>query len=160
MPTIDLGVDSTATLPLESMHRFQNRQKFAASGPVEPLVNHAAPIPTVGVWSQLQVLGQAHLTYLICQNDDGVVLVDQHAAHERVMFEQIMADWRDGKVAQQMLLMPLVLDLSQEETEILSSQAHDLLRFGIQVEKLAVIAVGFRAVPCGFSEDGVVSGVK
>ena len=73
-----------------------------------------------GHWSRLQVLAQAHLTYLVCQSADQIVFLDQHAAHERVMFERLMRSWQGGRLEIQEFLFPLAIDLSTAQMEALS----------------------------------------
>ncbi|MGZ3692308.1 MAG: DNA mismatch repair endonuclease MutL, partial [Pseudobdellovibrio sp.] len=63
----------------------------------EPTVMTQEPDSKPGFWSSLQVIGQAHLTYIVCQKEDRLVFVDQHAAHERVAFETLMKSWKEKK---------------------------------------------------------------
>ena len=53
---------------------------------------------TRALWSQLEVLGQSHLTYIITQNSDAILFIDQHAAHERVLFERLLKNYKDGQI--------------------------------------------------------------
>ncbi len=102
---------------------------------------------TGGFWSSLQVLGQLNLTYLVCQKNDRMILVDQHAAHERVAFEKLMRKWKGGHVDQQDYLFPLAMDMSPEKTEAILSRAHDIAKMGIEIESLGPNVVGVKSAP-------------
>lgn len=107
-----------------------------------------------GPWSRLEVLGQAHLTYILCQDDRNLVLVDQHAAHERVAYERLMRAWRGGKIEVQDFLFPLAVDLSPEKVEALERMAPDFAKLGVQVEALGPSTIGVKAGPA-LLKDGV-----
>ncbi len=98
-------------------------------------------------WSRLEVIGQANLTYIVCQTADRIVFVDQHAAHERVAFERLMTAWRGGKIDVQEYLFPLNVDLSPEKIEALKTVFKDIAQLGIYLEELGPATVGVKAAP-------------
>ncbi|MFP5519192.1 MAG: DNA mismatch repair endonuclease MutL [Bdellovibrionia bacterium] len=102
---------------------------------------------TKGYWSQLQVLGQANRTYIICQAADKLVFVDQHAAHERVVFEKLMSAWKGGKIDIQEYLFPLAVDLTPEKVEALIAMEPEIQRLGLSIEALGPSTVGVKAAP-------------
>lgn len=102
---------------------------------------------TVGYWSSLQVIGQANLTYIICQRQDRLVFVDQHAAHERVVYESLMRSWSEGKFDIQSYLFPLSLDLSEEKIEALLAQSVQIQKMGFEIEQLGPITLGLKSAP-------------
>ena len=104
-------------------------------------------------WGGLQILGQADLTYLICQKREGLVFVDQHAAHERVLFERIMKSWREGGVETQEFLFPLSVDLPAEKKEALMTVARDLEKLGVFMEDMGPLTMGVRAAPLWIKEN-------
>jgi DNA mismatch repair protein MutL len=120
------------------------------------------PVKKQGYWSSLQVLGQAGQTYMICQSAEGLVLVDQHAAHERVMFEKLMTTWKSEKpnVEIQNYLIPIVMDLSPEKYEALMLGQDDLQKFGIQIEQMGPMSVGIKAAPAILKESAIVKAVE
>jgi DNA mismatch repair protein MutL len=110
-----------------------------------------------GYWSSLQVLGQAGLTYLICQSQEGIVFVDQHAAHERVLFERLMSAWRGQKMEVQEFLFPVAIDLTPEKLEGLMKAESDIQKLGITIEALGPATVGVRAAPAMLKESALAS---
>lgn len=102
---------------------------------------------TGGFWSSLQVLGQLNLTYLVCQKNDRMILVDQHAAHERVAFEKLMRKWKGGHIDQQDFLFPLAMDMSPEKTEAILVRSEDIAKMGIEIEALGPSTVGVKSAP-------------
>lgn len=100
-----------------------------------------------GFWSGLQVLGQLNLTYLVCQKNDRMILVDQHAAHERVAFEKLMRKWKGGHIDQQDFLFPLAIDMSPEKVEALLAKTQDISKMGIEIESLGPSVIGVKSAP-------------
>ncbi|AFY01253.1 DNA mismatch repair protein MutL [Bdellovibrio bacteriovorus str. Tiberius] len=112
----------------------------------------------LGYWSSLEVLGQANLTYIVTQARDKLVFVDQHAAHERVVFEKLMTAWKGGKVDIQDFLFPLAIDMSPEKVEGLLTMAKEMERLGVFIEALGPGTVGVKAAPLMIKESSL-SGV-
>ncbi|MGB0589673.1 MAG: DNA mismatch repair endonuclease MutL [Myxococcota bacterium] len=83
---------------------------------------------------RLRVLGQADKTFLVCEGADGLYVIDQHAAHERVGYERIKSGYCDARLARQQLLFPLQLEFSPEESTCLTDQQEVLGRLGFDVE--------------------------
>ncbi|WP_238119701.1 MULTISPECIES: DNA mismatch repair endonuclease MutL [unclassified Xanthobacter] len=108
----------------------------------------AAPVNAVDLDRPLGAArAQLHETYIVAQTRDGLVLVDQHAAHERLVYERLKAGLdRDG-VARQGLLIPAVVDLDPAEAERLADKAADLAALGLVVEPFGPGAVLVREVP-------------
>jgi DNA mismatch repair protein MutL len=96
---------------------------------------------------ELRLLGQVLATYLIAETDDGLVLIDQHAAHERVLYEGLRAAWREGGVARQALLLTETVELAPDRVARISAIADELLRLGFEVEPFGERAVAVRAIP-------------
>ncbi len=111
-------------------------------------------------WSRLQVLAQAHLTYLVCQSADQMVFVDQHAAHERVMFERLMKSWQSGGIEIQDFLFPLAIDLTAPQMEALSLCEKDLQKLGISIESLGPKTIGVTAAPAMIKESALAEALQ
>jgi len=95
----------------------------------------------------LRLIGQVALTYLVAEGPDGLYLIDQHAAHERVLFEQLMAQYQASSIPSQALLEPAVVQLSPEKAAILEEQLPYLSELGFQVESFGPNAFVVRAIP-------------
>jgi DNA mismatch repair protein MutL len=95
---------------------------------------------------------QVHETYIVAQTRDGVVIVDQHAAHERLVYERMKAEMADGGVARQALLLPEVVELDPAEAERIAARADELAALGLVVEPFGPGAVVVREVPALLGE--------
>ncbi|MEE8398406.1 MAG: DNA mismatch repair endonuclease MutL [Desulfobacterales bacterium] len=98
-------------------------------------------------FSDLRLIGQAHSTYIICEAQDALVLIDQHAAHERVLFEQLRRRSATAHAISQTLLLPETVDLGFREAVILEDMIPDLKRFGLEVEPFGGNTFAIKAVP-------------
>jgi DNA mismatch repair protein MutL len=90
---------------------------------------------------------QLHETYIVAQTHDSVVIVDQHAAHERLVYERLKAALADGGVGRQALLIPEVVDLDGDEVAAIAEAAPELERLGLALEGFGPGAVLVREVP-------------
>ncbi|MBX3022389.1 MAG: DNA mismatch repair endonuclease MutL [Bdellovibrionales bacterium] len=106
-------------------------------------------------WGDLQVIGQMHQTYIVAQNGDAMYLVDQHAAHERVMFERLMSTFKAGRMDVQTLLLPLVIDLSAEEVEALHGNRAAIEKMGLSVERMGPESLAVQAIPSLVNEGAI-----
>jgi DNA mismatch repair protein MutL len=95
----------------------------------------------------LRVLGQLAQTYIIAEGPEGMYLVDQHAAHERVLYEKLLAQQASANVPVQQLLEPLTVDLAPAQAAELETWLEPLLRMGFQVEPFGGSTVLVRSVP-------------
>ncbi|PXA97432.1 DNA mismatch repair endonuclease MutL [Nostoc sp. 3335mG] len=85
--------------------------------------------------------------YIIAQNDRGLLLIDQHAAHERLVYERFKAQLAAGPVASQAQLIPVVIELPEEDCALLEDSAPELERFGLYLERFGPGAVAVRETP-------------
>ena len=90
---------------------------------------------------------QLHETYVVAQTADGIVIVDQHAAHERLVYERMKKALANGGVARQPLLIPEVVDLDPSEVTRVSERAGELAELGLVIETFGPDAVVVREVP-------------
>lgn len=91
--------------------------------------------------------GQLHETYIVAQTTDGIVIVDQHAAHERLVYERMKVNLEAGKVPRQALLLPEVVELTEAEASRLAARATELAELGLVLEGFGAGAVVVREVP-------------
>lgn len=106
-------------------------------------------------WADLQVIGQLNQTYIVAQSNAGLYLVDQHAAHERVVFERLMTSFQAGRIEIQQLLLPLVFDFTAEEVEALIQQREAIEKMGLSIERMGPESVAVQAIPTVVSESAV-----
>ena len=90
---------------------------------------------------------QVHETYIVSQTRDGLVIVDQHAAHERIVYERMKAAIGKAGIARQILLIPEIIDLDEADAARLGQQAPELARFGLVIETFGPGAVAVRETP-------------
>ncbi|MEK0084230.1 DNA mismatch repair endonuclease MutL [Geminicoccaceae bacterium SYSU G07066] len=98
---------------------------------------------------------QLHRTYILAETEDAVILVDQHAAHERIVYERLKAELRAGAVRRQILLIPEVVELDPAEQRRITARAGELARLGLVVEPFGAGAVLVREVPAILGEIAV-----
>jgi DNA mismatch repair protein MutL len=95
---------------------------------------------------------QLHDTYIVAQTDHGIVIVDQHAAHERLVYERMKETLADGGVARQLLLLPEVVELDEADAARLTARAAELAELGLVIEAFGPGAVVVREVPALLGE--------
>lgn len=100
-----------------------------------------------GFFSSLQIIGQAKNSFIICQSDTQLVLIDQHAAHERIVFEKLKQGFRAGKVASQFLLIPVQLDLTLKEVAAVNQNRDALSALGFELEPFGPRSVLVKSLP-------------
>jgi DNA mismatch repair protein MutL len=92
-------------------------------------------------------LGQFRDTFIIAVDDDGIAIIDQHVAHERVLFERVMEKLTAGRLESQRLLVPMLLDVAPSAHQALVSRAAELERLGFEIEGFGGGTIKVTAVP-------------
>lgn len=133
---------STGTV---SAPEFSGDDGFQTRIDLGPEAEQAAPDPER--IPALRLIGQVGTTYLIAEGPDGMYLVDQHAAHERVMFELVRLRLERGDIESQGLLEPVLIDLSVEQNYRLEQSGTALAGFGFEIEQFGEKSVAVRAIP-------------
>jgi DNA mismatch repair protein MutL len=112
----------------------------------------AEPVPShpLGV-----ARGQVAATYIVAEAEDGLVIVDQHAAHERLVLERMRAARENGEVASQALLIPEVVELDEPDCERLEGAAAELADMGLEIERFGPSSMLVRAVPAALGKTDV-----
>ncbi len=105
-----------------------------------------AQLPTLEL-PVLRVLGQLANTYIIAEGPNGLYLIDQHAAHERILYDRILAQWAQKEVEVQGLLQPITIELSPREEETLRASKEFLAEFGFTIEPFGNRSYVIRAIP-------------
>jgi len=129
----------------EDARRFAEEEAgfSAPTARVEP----AAPVEALEQAPLGAARAQLHETYIVAQTRDGMVLVDQHAAHERLVYERFKAMLANGGVKRQALLIPEVVELDEADRERLLERAEDLAQLGLILEAFGPGAVVVRETP-------------
>lgn len=125
--------------------------------PTSPSLQPESKCEEAGFFGSLTIIGQYHNSYILCQDENDLLLIDQHAAHERIVFEQLKQQYRESEVEIQQLLFPVVLDFDfkdaavvEENLSLLQQLGFDLDPFGGRSFALKGVA---RIVAAGEAED-------
>ena len=105
--------------------------------------------PTLASLSTLRALGQVRDSFILAVNDEGLWIIDQHVAHERVLFEKVMRERKTEQVQRQRLLMPLLVDLMPDQMVAFARIAEELERNGFEVEPFGPRTLAVKAAPVG-----------
>ena len=110
-----------------------------------------APEISLSVLSELRPLGQIHESFIIAASRDGLWIIDQHVAHERILFEQVMKQRAAGRVEMQRLLLPLILQLTAEQQIDYARIADELHASGFETEPFGNRTIAVKAAPAAVS---------
>ena len=103
---------------------------------------------------------QVHGNYIIAQTADGMVIVDQHAAHERIVYEKLKQDRDRGAIERQTLLTPMVVDLDPDAAALIDAHSHELAHLGLIVESFGPGAVMVREAPAAIASGDLAGLVR
>jgi DNA mismatch repair protein MutL len=148
------GRAAVAQQPYPSATVRDDRSVFSGMTPHEdlaPLMGRAeeasGPVPEVGRYPLGIARGQVAKTYIVAEAEDGLVIVDQHAAHERLVLERMRKAVEGGTVASQALLMAEVVELDENACDRLEARVAELTEFGLELERFGPTAMLVRATP-------------
>jgi DNA mismatch repair protein MutL len=147
---------SAPTAPLRS---FESAAAPAFTERAQAAFDVGAPTADVRIEMQMQPAGdfvdrplgaartQIHETYIVAQTRDGLIIVDQHAAHERIVYERLKASLAKNGVQRQILLIPEIVEMDEATVERLLARADELASFGLTIESFGPGAVAVRETP-------------
>jgi DNA mismatch repair protein MutL len=135
------AINSTRSVSIPEPNWAAN---FAAAGSDAP-----ASLPRPAEIADLKPLGQVSSSFIVAVNGEGLWIVDQHVAHERVLFEKHLEARRAGKVESQRMLMPMILELSPRQLVIYDKIAEEMAGNGFEVEPMGPRSVAIQSVPVG-----------
>jgi DNA mismatch repair protein MutL len=140
-PNLSLGLSS-----LRESQRVFEPVAFVPQARAEPAVE---PVPSypLGV-----ARGQVAATYIVAEAEDGLVIVDQHAAHERLVLERMRAGREGGLVVRQALLIPEVVELDEPDCDRLEGAASELAEMGLELERFGPSAILVRSLPAALGK--------
>ena len=162
----DYGFDLTAAPLAPVEQRFSFEPGVALGDAVDSSRNSEVPwaanlapangdapatLPRPDQIMDLKPLGQVSASFIVAVNGEGLWIVDQHVAHERVLFEQHLEARRAGKVESQRMLMPMVIELSPRQLVIYEKIVTELAENGFEVEPMGPRSVAIQAVPAGIA---------
>jgi len=133
---------STAAAPTD---RVRESDALPATEPAP--AGRADPLDGSLALSSLPLLGQMLASYLVLEADQGMILIDQHAAHERVLYERLRMSWLEAQVERQGLLIPVTVELDPLAVAALEEAGEAVAGLGFEVERFGENAVAVRAIP-------------
>ncbi|MBW8907011.1 MAG: DNA mismatch repair endonuclease MutL [Betaproteobacteria bacterium] len=145
----DFTLERPAAASVREEQRSFTPIGFVPQGRAEPAVE-AVPSYPLGV-----ARGQVNATYIVAEAEDGLVIVDQHAAHERLVLERMRAAREGGAVPRQALLLPEVVELDEPDCDRLEGAADELAGFGLEIERFGPAAILVRAVPAALGKTDI-----
>jgi DNA mismatch repair protein MutL len=134
---------------------FGGRQDANASPPVAPVAGRIEP--PIPLYASLRVVGQIFAGYIVLEGGDGLILVDQHAAHERVTFERLRGELREGGIKTQAILTPAPLELNPARAAQVMNALSEFQAIGFAVEPFGPATLLVKGAPAVF---GAASGLK
>lgn len=169
------GQSTATTVSLGALHTLQNNQTranrpaytpsysyYAPTGLAEKMMQAYEPLIPVQPSARAENIpqeapvvshplgaarAQIHENYIIAQTDDGLVIVDQHAAHERLVYERFKAQISGNGVVRQSLLTPEIVELEETDAQRLLDKAEELVQLGLEIEPFGKGAIAVRSVP-------------
>jgi DNA mismatch repair protein MutL len=137
-----------ASFPSRWMPRGGSGSDAGSEARPWPAASSAASQPDAGVGMKPMIaLGQFRDTFIIAVDDEGIAIIDQHVAHERVLFERVMQRLTAGRLESQRLLVPLLLDVAPAAHQSLTARAGELARLGFELEAFGDTTLRVSAVP-------------
>ena len=150
-PLTDFNISAEAESPLHSYQHPVPSTQYPAF-PQKRDIGFTPTSTQTELWTRkkfgdLRVIGQFHDTYILCESADDLVLIDHHAAHERILFEQLKNRSSTLSKASQKLLIPETIDLGYREAEILEKLIPDLNELGLEIEPFGGNTFVVKSVP-------------
>jgi DNA mismatch repair protein MutL len=143
-----IAVEANAAIPVARGLESHFAEAIPDPG-CAPEIDTREEEPTLAALATLRPLGQIRNSFILAVNEDGLWIVDQHVAHERVLFERILKQRAAQKVESQRLLMPIVLELSPAQQAIFSEIADELEHNGFEAEPFGARSVAVKVAPAG-----------
>ena len=113
--------------------------------------SRAEPLASAGSLTELKPLGQINSSFIVAVNGEGLWIIDQHVAHERVLFEQHLRARREGQLTGQRVLVPMMVELSPRQIVIFERIAEELTANGFEVAQMGPRSVAIHAAPAGIA---------
>jgi DNA mismatch repair protein MutL len=137
-----VGTGMAVTALAEDRAAYAPAFAFQRPAPALPAENQPGEVPPLGF-----AIAQLHGIYILAQNAEGLVVVDMHAAHERITYERLKCNFEAGALVAQPLLVPLSLAVSVREADLAEGEQEFFRRLGFEVERMGPETILLRAVP-------------
>jgi len=144
-PVIEEPFSGMATMVAEARALFDHAPAARAEPALEEVPRHPLGVAR----------GQVAATYIVAEAEDGLIIVDQHAAHERLVLERMRAAREGGAVARQPLLMPEVIELDEPDCDRIEAASGELASLGLETERFGPTAILVRATPAALGKTDV-----
>ena len=144
-----IAVEANAAVALGRAPEVTIHDNIPNHGCAPPIEQEAHTPPTLESLRTLKPLGQIRNSFILAVNEDGLWIIDQHVAHERVLFEKILRQRAAQRVESQRLLMPLVIELTPAQQAIFGEIADELAHNGFEAEPFGARSVAVKIAPAG-----------
>lgn len=148
-------VDMTHPWRVDPSEADQSQLPFAAESPVfyqaqtDPFFEpETRPVETGAASMGVRIIGQLNRTYIVCETAEGLMLVDQHAAHERIVYESLKKAFSGSGIQSQAFIVPLTIELGVREAGVAEQKLDQLARLGIEMEPFGGTTFLLRGAPC------------
>jgi DNA mismatch repair protein MutL len=162
VPSQPRTIDPVWSLAHDELNVEGQRSGMESNGtvPASPVNDNPQPgTPNIAV-PLLRLIGQIGSTYLVAEGPDGLYLIDQHAAHERVLFEKLMAQHEQKAIPSQAMLTPVVVQLPPASAKVFEDQLPVLQHFGFHVEPFGQNSYQVRAMPSLFANSDPAAALR
>lgn len=142
------GQDRPTTTTSASLFEYEYKQRESSDfavirdQPSEPLTPPPSDVPPLGF-----AFGQLHNIYVLSANQEGLVLTDMHAAHERILYERLKREFHGGRVSTQLLLIPIALEVDHAEADLVEESNEKLALLGFEIDRQGPTQLLVRSVP-------------
>jgi len=143
-----IAVEANAAIPVARGLETRFTEAIPDNG-CAPALDAGEEEPTLASLGTLKPLGQIRNSFILAVNEDGLWIVDQHVAHERVLFERVLKQRAAQRVESQRLLMPIVLELSPAQQAVFAEIADELQHNGFEAEPFGARSVAVKVAPAG-----------
>ena len=146
------GLEASGTPSFASVTELAEARALFDSAPAARAEQAVEPVPAypLGV-----ARGQVAATYIVAEAEDGLVIVDQHAAHERLVLERMRAAREGGAVARQVLLIPEVVELEEPDCDRLEAAIGEIAELGLEIERFGPNSILVRSIPAALGKADV-----
>ncbi|MBB6220140.1 DNA mismatch repair endonuclease MutL [Rhizobium leguminosarum] len=163
-PQTPWSAETSPSRPYQPANGFGERPQASFDGLSMPTARAEAPFPpqpavaettspeTTARYPLGAARAQIHANYIVAQTEDGLVIVDQHAAHERLVFEAMRKALHSKRLASQVLLIPEIVDIPEEDCDRLMQHAAELSELGLAIERFGPGAIAVRETPAMLGE--------